>query len=80
MSKNEEGIEKQIQKTDMRTRYEKQRWMDRQTKRATNKKENKAFDSHQSAIKTHQKLERGVDGRACINNGKFQLSLFANGI
>ena len=64
----------------MRSRYEKQRQIDRQSKGATNKQENEASDSHQSAIKTHQKLERGVDGRACINNSKFQLSLFANGI
>ena len=74
MSKNKE----QIWITNLRNRYEKQ--MDGKTKGATDKKKDEESDSHQSAIKTHQKLERGVDGRACINNSNFQLSLFANGI
>ena len=54
--------------------------MDGWTKGATEKQEDKASDSHQSAIKTHQKLERAVDGRACTSNIIFRLSPFANGI
>ena len=54
--------------------------MDGWTKGSTEKQEDKASDSHQSAIKTHQKLERAVDGRACTTNVRFRLSPSANGI
>ena len=64
----------------MRNRYEEQRWIDWSTKGATDKQEDKAFDSHWCAIKTHTKSERAVDGRACTSNIRFRLSPFANGI
>ena len=54
--------------------------MDGWSKGATEKQEDKASDSHQSAIKTHQKLERAVDGRACTSNIRCRLSPSANGI
>ena len=54
--------------------------MDGWTKGATDKQEDKASESHQFAIKNHQKLERAVDGRACTSNIEFRLSPFAPAI
>ena len=56
----------------MRNRYEEQRWIDWSTKGATDKEEDKAFDSHWCAIKTHTKSERAENGRACTSNSRFK--------